>query len=188
MWVLSMDELSDMAKVYRPRLKAFQYAVAKGRTAFLLAWNEFLPDLSGRYEQMIVDGTGDKWAGMVGVSVPVWLWAKQAFGVSQMKSELDMARAEYKTMENMVLFDVKEAYAKVESYKKLVETYETSFVPQAEAALKSSLIGYEANQIDFLNLLDSQRMLLEIKVDYYNTIVDLEMAKAELEKAVGADL
>lgn len=186
--VKPLDELSDMAKTHRPRLKAFQYAVAKGRTAYLLAWNEFLPDLSGRYEQMIVDGTGDKWAGMVGVSVPVWLWAKQAFGVSQMKSELDMTRAEYKTMENMVLFDVKEAHAKVESYKKLVETYETSFVPQAEAALKSSLIGYEANQIDFLNLLDSQRMLLEIKVDYYNTIVDLETAKAELEKAVGVDL
>lgn len=184
----SLDELSNMAKAYRPRLKAFQYAVAKGRIAYLLAWNEFLPDLSARYEQMIVDGTGDKWAGMVGVSVPIWFWAKQGFGVSQMKAELDMFKAEYKMMENMVLFEVKEAYAKVESYKKLVETYETSFVPQAEAALKSSLIGYEANQIDFLNLLDSQRMLLEIKVDYYNTIVDLEMAKAEIEKAVGTDL
>lgn len=184
----SLDELSDMAKKNRPKLKAFRYAVEKGRTAYLLAWNEFLPDLSARYEQMIVDGTGDKWTGMLGVSVPIWFWAKQASGVSQMKSELDMFKAEYKMMENMTLFDVKDAYARVESQKKLVQIYETSFLPQAEAALKASLTGYEANQIDFLNLLDSQRMLLEIKLDYHRMVADLEMAKAELEQAVGVDL
>ena len=184
----SLDELCDMAKKLRPQLRAFRYAVERGKSAYLLAWNEFLPDLSARYEQMILDGVGDKWAGMVGVSVPIWFWEKQASGVRQMKAELAMFKAEYNMMENMALFDVKEAYAKIESYKKLVETFETSFMPQAEQALKASLTGYEANQIDFLNLLDSQRMLLEIKVDYYRMLVDLEMAKAELEKAVGADL
>ncbi|MBI5124497.1 MAG: TolC family protein [Candidatus Omnitrophica bacterium] len=183
-----LDELSDKAKELRPQLRAFRYAVEKGKAQYLLAWNEFLPDLSGRYEQMIVDGRGDKWAGMLGVSVPIWFWEKQSFGVAQMKSELDMFKAEYRTMENMALFEVKEAYAKVEARKKLVEQFETSFIPQAEAALKASLIGYEANQIDFLNLLDSQRMLLDIKIDYYDTLVELEMAKAELEKAVGVDL
>lgn len=184
----SLDELSDKAKELRPQLRAFRYAVEKGKAQYVLAWNEFLPDLSGRYEQMIVDGRGDKWAGMLGVSVPIWFWEKQSFGVAQMKKELDMFKAEYKTMENMALFEVKESHAKVEARKKLVEQFETSFIPQAEAALKASLIGYEANQIDFLNLLDSQRMLLDIKIDYYNTLVELEMAKAELEKAVGIDL
>lgn len=184
----TLDELCDMAKNLRPRLRAFRYAVERGKNAYMLAWNEFLPDLSARYEQMIVDGVGDKWAGMLGVSVPIWFWEKQASGVSQMKAELAMFRAEYNMMENMALFDVKEAYAKTDSYKKLVETFETSFVPQAEQALKASLTGYEANQIDFLNLLDSQRMLLEIKLDYYKMLVELEMAKAELEKAVGVDL
>lgn len=183
-----LDELSEKAKELRPQLRAFRYAVEKGKAQYLLAWNEFLPDLSGRYEQMIVNGRGDKWAGMLGVSVPIWFWEKQSFGVAQMKKELDMFKAEYKTMENMALFEVKEAYAKVEARKKLVEQFETSFIPQAEQALKASLIGYEANQIDFLNLLDSQRMLLDIKIDYYGTLVELEMAKAELEKAVGIDL
>lgn len=184
----SLDELSQAAKENRPRLKAFRYAVARGKTAYMLAWNEFLPDLSGRYEQMIVDGRGDKWSGMLGLSVPIWFWEKQSFGVAQMKSELEMFKAEYKAMENMTLFEVKDAYTKVSSYAKLAELYETSFIPQAEAALKSSLIGYEANVVDFLNLLDSQRMLLEIKLDYHETLAELEMAKAELEQAVGIDL
>jgi outer membrane protein TolC len=137
---------------------------------------------------MIVDGSGDKWAGTLGISVPVWLWAKQGPGVGQRKNELDMAKAEYRTMENMVVFEVKDAHARIGSYKKLVSLYETSFMPQAEQTLKASLTGYEANQIDFLNLLDSQRMLLEIKLDYQRMVADLEVAKAELEKAVGVDI
>jgi outer membrane protein TolC len=66
--------------------------------------------------------------------------------------------------------------------------YETSFIPQAEQALNASGSGYESGQIDFLNLLDSQRMLLEIKLDYNAAAVQLEGAKADLEKAVGLDL
>lgn len=184
----SLEALLDTAKKSRPKLRAFRYAVEKGRIAYLLAWNEFLPDVSIRYQQMIMDGSGDKWAGMIGMSVPIWFWAKQAEGVKEMKSELEMFRAEYTMMEKMALFDVKDAYARVESYRELARTFETSFIPQTEQALKASLTGYEANQIDFLNLLDSQRMLLDVKVEYYKTVFDLWAGAAELEKAVGADL
>jgi len=185
---ISLEELSAMAKEKRPRLQAFRFAIEKGKDAYMLAWNEFLPDISGRFEQMIEDGSGGKWAGMLGVSVPIWFWVKQSSGVKQMKSELDMIKAEYNVMENMVLFEVKEAFAKVASQKRLKEIFETSFVPQAEASLKASLAGYEAGQVDFLNLLDSQRMLLDIKTEYNGIIAGLEMNKADLEKAVGADL
>jgi outer membrane protein TolC len=184
----SLETLIDTAKKNRPKLRAFKYAVEKGRTAYLLAWNEFLPDIHIRYQQMIRDGSGDKWAGMLGMSVPIWFWTKQASGVKEMKSELDMFKAEYNMMENMAVFDVKDAYARVESYKKLVNTFETSFIPQAEQALKASLTGFEAAQIDFLNLLDSQRMLLDIKVEYYKTIFDLWVGLAELERSAGVDL
>lgn len=183
-----LETLIDTAKKNRPKLRAFKYAVEKGRAAYLLAWNEFLPDIHIRYQQMIRDGSGDKWTGMLGMSVPIWFWTKQASGVKEMKSELDMFRAEYNMMENMAVFDVKDAYARVESYKKLVNTFETSFMPQAEQALKASLTGFEAGQIDFLNLLDSQRMLLDIKVEYYKTVFDLWVGLAELERSVGVDL
>ncbi|MBU0604944.1 MAG: TolC family protein [Candidatus Omnitrophica bacterium] len=184
----SLESLIDTAKINRPKLRAFRYAVEKGRVAYLLAWNEFLPDIHIRYQQMIMDGSGDKWAGMLGMSVPIWFWTKQASGVKEMKSELDMFRAEYNMMENMAVFDVKDAYARVESYKKLVSTFETSFIPQAEQALKASLTGFEAGQIDFLNLLDSQRMLLDIKVEYYKMIFDLCAGTAELEMSVGVNI
>jgi outer membrane protein TolC len=88
----------------------------------------------------------------------------------------------------MVLLEVKDAFSNVEALKKLAILFKTAYLPQAEQTLKSSLIGYEANQIDFLNLLDSQRMLLEFKLDYFKALVDLEISLAELERAVGTHL
>lgn len=184
----NLDELYKLTKENRAELKAAKFNVEKGRAFYSLALQEYLPDLMLKYEQRERDnGLGD-YDLMLGFTIPLWFWEKQNFNVKEMRKELKMLEAEYKMTENMVLFDVKEAYSMVEALKKLLTLYKTSFLPQAEQTLKASLIGYEANQVDFLNLLDSQRMLLEFKLDYYKNLVELEIALADLERAVGVDL
>ena len=185
---LSLDELYAATKKSRPELLSFRYAVDRGKSAYALARHEYLPDFMVKYERQTVNGEAGPWTGMVGMTFPFWFWEKQNYGVKEMRAELEMAEAEYKTMENMILFEVNDAVARIESFNKLIEIYETSFLPQAEQALKSSLTGYEANKIDFLNLLDSQRMLLEIKLDYYRALVDLQIAYADLERSVGKNV
>jgi outer membrane protein TolC len=104
-----------------------------------------------------------------------------------MKSELEMLKAEYDAKEKSVLFDVRDAYARLEANKKLVELYEISFLPQAEQTLNASIKGYESDKTDFLTLLDSRRMLVDFKLKHYSAILDLRIAFADLERAVGAD-
>lgn len=184
----SLDELYAITKESRPELLSFRYAVERGKSAYALAKQEYLPDFMVKYERQTVKGEAGPWKGMLGLTFPLWFWEKQNHSVKEMRAELEMVEAEYKTMENMILFEVKDAFVRVESTGKLIEAYETSFLPQVEQTLKASLIGYEANKIDFLNLLDSQRMLLEIKLDYYGALVDLSIAYADLEKSVGKDI
>jgi outer membrane protein TolC len=105
-----------------------------------------------------------------------------------MKSDLQMLEAEYKMKENMVLFDIRDAYARLEANKKLVALYETAFIPQAEATIKAALKGYESGKSDFLNLLDSIRMLIDFKLERYRSILELRLALADIERAVGADV
>jgi outer membrane protein TolC len=122
------------------------------------------------------------------VSLPIWFWQKQNFNVKEMRKELKAMEAEFKDRENMVLLEIKEAFSELEALKKLAILYRTTYVPQAEQLLKSSSASYEANQADFLNLLDSERIVLEFKLDYFKTLIDLEISFAELERAVGVDL
>ncbi|QAT17555.1 hypothetical protein BU251_07410 [Candidatus Velamenicoccus archaeovorus] len=182
----TLQDCYALAKQNNPELKAYRYAIDKGQAAYHLAQNEFLPDFRVTYKQMMNDEKS--WAGMVGVTVPLWFFQKQAFGVKEMKSELEMVKAEYAAKEKAVLFDVRDAYARVEANKKLIELYETSFLPQAEETLEASLKGYESNQSDFLTLLDSRRMLIDFKLKHYNAILELKVALADLERAIGTDL
>jgi len=189
-FVRTLEDFYETAKANNPELKIYDYAVEKGSSALSLAVSEFLPDFTFKYKQMVRKGEFEdgKWAGMVGATIPLWFFQKQAFGVKEMRSELEMLKAEYKMKENMVLFDIRDAFARVEANKKLVELYETSFIPQAEQTVNAALKGYESENADFLNLLDSQRMLIEFKLEHYKAIAALRVALADLERAAGADV
>ncbi|MDD5584532.1 MAG: TolC family protein [Candidatus Omnitrophica bacterium] len=188
-FVESLDELYTLAKNNNPELKSYRYGIEKGRAAYQLSLNEFLPDFEVKVKQMIRKDRleNDMWAGMLGVTIPLW-FHKQAFGVQEMKSELKMLEAEFTMKENMVLFDIRDAHARVEANKKIIELYETAFIPQAEQTVAAALKEYESQKNDFLTLLDSQRMLLDFKLDRYRAILELRMALADLERAVGVDV
>ncbi len=171
-----------------PELKAYRYGIEKGKAAYDLSFNEFMPDFTVKFQQMVKRDRVDEksWAGMLGVTIPLWFFQKQAFGVKEMRSELEMLKAEYAAKEKAVLFDVRDAYARVEANKKLIELYETSFLPQAEETLNASIKGYGSDKTDFLTLLDSRRMLVDFKLKHYNAILELRIAFADLERAIGA--
>ena len=67
-------------------------------------------------------------------------------------------------------------------------TLHTRAMIQSEQSLKASEAGYISGTTDFLNLLDSERMILQIKTGLYKTMSDFRKALARLERIVGQDL
>jgi len=183
----ALERFYTTAERNNQELKAYRYGIEKGAAAYDLAINEMMPDFVIRYQQMVQDdrAVGNMWAGMLGVTVPLWFLEKQSFGIKEMKAELEMLKAEYRAKENMVLFDIRDSYARVEANKKVVELYETSFIPQADETLKASLKGYASGKTDFLTLLDGQRSLEDFKLEHYKAILGLRVALADLERYMG---
>lgn len=186
----TLDDFYKLAHDNNPELKAYKYALDRGQAAYELSLNEYLPDFTVKFRQMVDKGRPESgsWAGMVGVTIPLWFFEKQAFGVKEMKSDLAMVKAEYKGKENSVLFEINDAYARAVANKKLIELYETAFIPQAQQAVNVATTGYEAQKSDFLTVLDSQRMLISFKLEHYRAILELRIALADLERAVGTDI
>ncbi|HAJ57066.1 MAG TPA: hypothetical protein DCL35_04775 [Candidatus Omnitrophica bacterium] len=185
---ISLQQLNSAAKKYRRELEAFRLAVDRGRKTLSLAKQGYLPDFMFRYERMERSSALKEWAGMVGITIPLWFWQKQNFNVKEMKHELKTMEAMYRDKENEVLLEVKDFYAQLEAMGKLAELFRTAYLPQADQSLKAALSGYESAQTDFLNVLDSVRMLLDFKLDYYRTLIDFAIAQADLERAVGRDI
>jgi outer membrane protein TolC len=186
--ILSEEKVISLAKESRPELKSFKEFVKKSKVDLSLAEQEYLPNFMVKYKREEKNGSAGAWAGMLGVSIPLWFFDKQDSFVKEAKANVEVAKAEYQATENMVLFESRSAYAKFEAAKKLIKIYETGVLPQAQAALETARLSYQADKIDLLQLLDSQRTLRDFQIEYFEALANSEIALADLERAVGADL
>ena len=186
----SLEELNAFAREHNPELEAYRYAVERGEAALALSVNEFMPDLMVKFRQMVQHGDlqGGMWAGTLGVTIPLWFFQKQAFGVKEMRRELEGVKAERRMKEQMVAFDVRNSLARAAANWKVLRLYERAFIPQAEETVQAALKAYEAGKGDFLNLLDSQRMLTDFRNERAKAEMELAEAVADLERSIGMGL
>ena len=187
---LALDEEATikLAKDSRSELQSFKEMVRKSEIDLSLAKQEYLPNFMIKYKHEERNGSAGSWAGMLGVTIPFWFWEKQDSFVKEAKANVEVVKADYRATENLVLFEVRSSYAKFEAAKKLVSIYETGVLPQAQAALETARIGYQAGKINFLDLLDSQRALKEFQIEYFESLANLEIDLANLERSVGTEL
>lgn len=186
----NIEEFYALMKKNNPELKAYEIAIARGKDAYDLSLNEFMPDFTLRFQQMVMrDRLNDKaWAGMLGVTVPLWFFQKQSFGVFEMKEELNMLKAEYNSKLNTTMLMVKDAYTKINSEIMIRNIYQTAILPQAEAVVKNSNKKYSLGTGNISELIESQKALIEKKIAYYNNLLELMNACYDLETAVGVKI
>ncbi|KAB2835726.1 MAG: TolC family protein [Candidatus Brocadia sp.] len=185
---LTLEELEDLAMKSRPELKRFDHAVKKNEANLKLSKKDsYYSDFEPMVEYMQEDGKPDTWASAITINVP-WLWPKNRSKVKESKEDLSAAKSDYRFINNKTLFEVKDFLVKVQSSESTINLYKTGVIPQAEQSLKAARIGYEAAQVDFLTLIDSQRILLNSRLLYIRALADFEQNLANLEKAVGTQL
>lgn len=181
---LDLGALEAQALAERPDLREAAFALDKSRTDVALGRSSYLPDLMLQYRRRDMENGVDSHDAMVGFTLPLWFW-KQGAQVREVLAERDMAQAEYQSMKNRTLFDVKSFLVKVQTTQRLVELYQTSVLPQAAQALKISEAAYRADKLGFLDLLDAVRSQLQFRLEHYEHLAQYDQFKAELERVVG---
>lgn len=183
----NLDQLQALAIEKRPELQEAKLGVERNRTNVGVARSEYLPDIMLQYRRRNMMGGPDTHDAMVGFSVPLWFW-KQGAMVKEAKAEREMAEAEYQTMKNMTLFDVKNLLVKLQTTARLIDLYQTSVLPQSEQALKVAQAGYQSDKTGFLDMLDAARTFLDFRLEHYQYLAEAQVFLADLERAVGTDL
>ena len=185
---LTLKELEDIAMKNRPELKRFDHAVKRNEANLKLSKKDsYYSDFEPMVEYMQEDGRPDQWSSALTINVP-WLWPKNRSKVKESKEDLSAAKSEYRFINNKTLFEVKDFFVKIQSSESTMDLYKTGVIPQAEQSLKAARIGYETDQVDFLTLIDSQRILLNSKLLYIRALADFEQNLANMERAVGVQL
>lgn len=183
----SLETVSALAMAERPELKEALLNVERAGKSLAVARSEFLPDIMLQYRRRSDPMRGRTNDAVLGLSIPLWFW-KPASMTAEAKAEREMAEAELEGMKAMTTAEVRSAWARVQTARRLADIYRTSILPQADQALRVAEAGYQANKASFLDLLDAQRSLLNFRVEYCQFLADYEQRSAELERVVGRGL
>ena len=180
------DALRQQALGTRPELAAQQARIRAERYSIQLAHKEFFPDMEfvGRYDAFWQEDALRPMVGM-NLNVPVYKQKRYA-AVREASARLSQQQATLDSQINEIMFEVEQAYRRVEESRQAVQVFEDHILPAAEQSVGSAKLSYTAGRLDFLRLIESQRQLLAIQDRYYEAVANYHQRLAELDRAIGS--
>lgn len=124
---------------------------------------------------------------VLGVSVPLPLFNRNQGSLQASLGRADKARAELDAERLRLHQGLASAYQRVQLSREQVRSMRDDILPAAQRVFDSTVTGFEAGKFAFLDVLDAQRTLLQIRTQYIQALYDRYRAVAELGRYVDAD-
>lgn len=193
-----LQGLYAAGRANRHELKAARYQIEKGDQAIRLAKKEYFPDLTVGFSYTFVDDRKDfagklippedngrdAYAIMLGFNIPLWE-GKLMSGVREAREVRRASERSYDNVENSMEFSIRDAVLRTETSFDQLGLFRRVLIPQAEQALSSTEAAYATGQLNALDLLDSERFLLNVRLSHARLNSDYLKALADVERAIG---
>jgi cobalt-zinc-cadmium efflux system outer membrane protein len=143
----------------------------------------YLPDIMLNYKKGMSDYSFE-----IGFTIPLWFFTKQTSDVSAASARLFAAEKRLEQEKRNTKSEVRALANKVETFAKLIKIFEGALIPQSASALNSSRAAYTAGRVGFQELLDAERSLYAVRIEYYKNFTKYIEAISMLEKVMGMSL
>jgi outer membrane protein TolC len=179
-----------------PELIALQEEIERERINTEIARKEGYPDFTvglaytaiGERRDMVFDENGDDAVlGTLSVNLPIWR-EKYDAGVREAMARRLAAAGRRGDAVNRLASELQEALFEHADARRRIALYRDTLIPKASESLQASLGSFEQGQSDFLDLIDTQRTLLEFQFAIERAIVDRANSAARIERLVGVPL
>ena len=195
---VDLDTLYTLGDRYRPELHASSALIERSERAVALARNTSRPNFTVGMGYQIIGGRGDpagrlmpppdngknSLAVSLGLTIPLWT-GKYRAAVEQAGEELEAQRQGYAATRNTMEFDVRDAVTRLQTLRDQMDLLDQVLIPQADATLQATETAYETAQLGVLDLLDGERMRLDVRLMRARYGVDYLVTLARLERAIG---
>lgn len=169
----------------RPELKTLA-ARHKGQQAqAALARREYYPDFvaTGGYNSLW-DRDEKRFTVGVAINIPLYLGKRRA-AVDEAKAralQIEWALAEQRTE---IAGEVQRAFDAVEESRHVLRLYRKKLLPLAEETLEAAKADYRAGRGDFLNLVSTERNLMQTQLNAAQALADYHRRLAQLAYSIG---
>ena len=190
----SLDELEDLA-LQRPEILAAELHIRQRHLAQSLARRQYWPDFTlgmsyiniGESPTDIPRSGEDAWNVSIGVRLPLW-FGKVRGGVKEAASMIRYLERDLDALKARTRAEIHDLHNQYRIALDLVTLYREDLIPRAEQSLQSAVAGYVTGDVDFLYLLDCERLLLELRITLAERKADVETKIAGIEALVATEL
>lgn len=191
-----IGSLVETALERRPEVQSARIEIERAQDSRSLAKRNYFPDLTlgaqwvqvGQRDMPGLEDNGkDIFQVNASINIPLWV-GKRSAAVGRAEADEARARSTKSSWEVRISNDVHDALEKVRIARDRVVLYRDVIIPQATQTFQASESDYQTGEANFLNYLDSERMLLAVRRKFYDVIADYGAKRAQLERTVGTPL
>ena len=188
---LSPSSLRPLVLTHRPEVKMAEAKIDMEKWKLQLARREWAPDPALMVKAQRYNDAGQAVSEVdAGVSFPLpWInFRKYGAGVREAGENLGAAEHGLDRSQKEALRLLRDQLQKIETFHHHVELFRDKLVPQAQQAFEANRFAYESGKASFLDWITAQRVLREIEATARMHLTDYQVAVAELEAIIGAQL
>ncbi|RPJ85081.1 MAG: TolC family protein [Acidobacteria bacterium] len=175
--------LGALALASRPDISALRHQREQARAELQLqrALRSPAPTLAAGYRRDFGD------SGVVlGVSVPVPLFDRNAAGVARADTSARLADARLREAESAVNVEVQQAADLVDISRRRVQALERDYLARAREARDSAAAAYRAGEAELIDFLDAQRAFRDVQRAHTAALLELRLSLFQLQTTIGA--
>ena len=169
-----------------PQLRRSRLQVEREEAQVGLDRSQRMPDVTLMVGRQKDDEIG-RTQTVLGVSLPIPLFNRNQGSLQASLSRAEKARTELEASRLQLHQSLTAAYQRAQLSREQVRTMREDILPKAQRVFDATVTGFEAGKFSFLDVLDAQRTLLQIRTQYIQALYDRYRAVADLSRYVDTD-
>jgi outer membrane protein TolC len=148
---------------------------------------DWLPDMEFSYFRQLVpaESEPDYWGVELAVSLPVWFWISERGKIKSAQANKLAANARMQNTRLQLQTTADELNQTQLALREKLQLFDNQVQPQADEAYVLAMKSYQMGEASYLEVIDSQRTLLDIQLEQLEIKADLANTLAEINQLSG---
>ena len=188
---LSFEQSLEEALRLRPEVKAAQLNIDQAKENVKMARSGFFPTISlaGNYSRFSEEWElgrfkDERWTVQALATFTLWNWGNTCFKVGENKVRVTQAEDSKDQLIDSIVLEVKDDYLNMQVAEKNINVAEKA-IEQAEENLRMNEERYKYQVATQTDVINAVTLLAQARVNYYGALSDFNVAKAQLDRAMG---
>lgn len=177
-----------------PELAELGLRVMQSKHQLHLAKRERLPDFTlglqyietGEAKLPVSDSGKDPIIATIGINLPIW-FGKNRARIASAAHQKTAAELQLESREKTLEAEIRQALFNLRDADRKMTLYRDTLIPKAQQSLNVNRNAYEAGSLEFINLIDAERALLEFERAHERARADRLIARAKLSQLTGTN-